>query len=138
MQKTRLGISVGLAGTIMYFMCLFGGYIPALIFFGYILLVENNPWLRKTSAKALLLLIAFSLISTLIGFIPDLIAFLNSILTIFDEYVSLTIVTKLLTVITNAISIIRTVIFLILGIKALNQASIPVPVVDDLTNRNVE
>lgn len=42
MQKTRLGISVGLMGFITYFGCCFGGYIAAILLFGYILLVENN------------------------------------------------------------------------------------------------
>ena len=59
MQKTRLGISVGLMGFITYFGCCFGGYIAAILLFGYILLVENNQWLRKTAVKAMILTIAF-------------------------------------------------------------------------------
>lgn len=46
MQKTRLGISVGLMGFITYFGCCFGGYIAAILLFGYILLVakESGGW----------------------------------------------------------------------------------------------
>lgn len=53
MQKTKLGISVGLLGAIIYFTSLFGSsYLIAILLCGYILLVEDNPWLRKTSVKS--------------------------------------------------------------------------------------
>lgn len=138
MQKTRLGISVGLMGFITYFACYFGGYLAAILLFGYILLVENNQWLRKTAVKALLLTVAFSLLSALIGLIPDVIDFIGSIVNVFNGSFYLTIVSKIVTVLTSAIGLIKTVLFIILGIKALSQGSITVPVVDDLTNKNTD
>lgn len=138
MQKTRLGISVGLMGFITYFACYFGGYLAAILLFGYILLVENNQWLRKTAVKALLLTVAFSLLSALIGLIPDIIDFIGSIVNVFNGSFYLSIVSKIVTVLTSAIGLIKTVLFIILGIKALSQGSITVPVVDDLTNKNTD
>ena len=138
MQKTRLGISVGLMGFITYFACYFGGYLAAILLFGYILLVENNQWLRKTAVKALLLAVAFSLLSALIGLIPDIIDFIGSIVNVFNGSFYLSIVSKIVTVLTSAIGLIKTVLFIILGIKALSQGSITVPVVDDLTNKNTD
>ena len=138
MQKTRLGISVGLMGFITYFACYFGGDLAAILLFGYILLVENNQWLRKTAVKALLLTVAFSLLSALIGLIPDIIDFIGSIVNVFNGSFYLSIVSKIVTVLTSAIGLIKTVLFIILGIKALSQGSITVPVVDDLTNKNTD
>lgn len=107
MQKTRLGISVGLMGFITYFGCCFGGYIAAILLFGYILLVENNQWLRKTAVKAMILTIAFSLLSTFIGLIPDIIEFIGSIVNLFNGNFYLTFVSKIVTILTLAIGLIK-------------------------------
>ena len=138
MQKTKLGISVGLMGMIAYLSGLFGGYIVAILVFGYIMLVENNPWLRKTAVKVIILLLSFSALSAVIGLIPEFISFINNIFNIFGEIFSLSIVSNILSVITIALSILKTVVFIVLGLKALNQGTINIPVVDNLTNSNME
>ena len=48
MEKTTLGISVGLAGAAVYF-CGLAGVIPVLLAAGYILLREQHPWLRRAA-----------------------------------------------------------------------------------------
>lgn len=138
MQKTKLGISVGLMGALAYFGSLFGGYIVALLIFGYILLVEENPWLRKTAVKTLVLLVTFSIISYTIGLIPDFITFINTIFNVFKEHFSIPVVTSIISVITTALSIIKTILFLMLGVKALGQATLNIPVVDDIANKSME
>lgn len=138
MQRTKLGISVGLMGFITYLVCYFGGYIAALIVFGYILLVENNQWLRKTVVKALVLTISFSLLSAIVGFIPGIIEFIGEVASIFNGTFYLTIVSKIITVLTSAIGLIKTIVFIILGLKALVQGTIAVPVVDEITNKNID
>jgi len=138
MQKTRLGISVGLMGCITYFVCLFGGYVSAILVFVYILFAENNQWLRKTAVKALILTITFSLLPSLLNLIPDFIAFIGTIFEVFGGSFYLSIVTKIINVLTSAVGIIETILFIILGIKALNQGSITVPIIDDMTNRNTD
>lgn len=47
MKKTKLGISVGLLGAMLFFSCYFGGYTIAIIIAGYVLLFEENAWLKK-------------------------------------------------------------------------------------------
>lgn len=138
MQKTKLGISVGLMGAIAYFAGLFSGYLVAILIFGYIMLVEDNPWLRKTAVKSIVLLVTFSALSAVIGLIPDFISFINTIFNVFESYFSLPVVTNILAVITSALSILKTVVFLVLGLKALNQGTLNIPVVDNLTNKNME
>ena len=55
MQKTKLGISVGLLGAAIYFTSLFSGYLVPVILTGYVLLFEENDWLRKNAVKAVAL-----------------------------------------------------------------------------------
>lgn len=54
-MKTKLGISVGLLGTMVYFAALFGGYTPVILLAGYVLLFEENEWLKKAAIKAVAL-----------------------------------------------------------------------------------
>lgn len=138
MQKTKLGISVGLMGAIAYFAGLFSGYLVAVLIFGYIMLVEDNPWLRKTAVKSIVLLVTFSALSAVIGLIPDFISFINTIFNVFGSHFSLAILTNILAVISSALSILKTVVFLALGLKALNQGTLTIPVVDNMTNKNME
>lgn len=42
MQKTRLGISVGMLGAAIYLTGLFSGYLVAVLLTGYVLLFEEN------------------------------------------------------------------------------------------------
>ncbi len=138
MQKTKLGISVGLLGAILYFASLVGGYIVAIILFGYIMLVENNIWLRKTATKAIVLLVSFSILGYVVNFVPDILGFINSILSIFSASFSTSIVNSIFGVVSTALSILKYVVFILLGIKALNQGTISIPVVDGIADKNVE
>ncbi len=135
MQKTKLGVSVGLLGAAVYFSAAFGGYVAMFLVAGYVLLFEENEWLKKAAVKAVALMIAVGVLNTAIGLIPDVLTWLSSFLSIFDTYISVGKVSSFFDSITGAISIIRTVFFLILGVKALNQGTINVPVVDNLINK---
>ena len=139
-MKTKLGISVGLFGAALYFSGLFGGYLVLLLLAGYVMLVENNEWLRKTAVKAVTLLIAFSLLPTLIGLIPSLIGWINGILRVFSDEVSIStsLLSKIVNVIDSTIDIGRIVLFVCLGIKAFNQGTIAIPVVDGVADKYAE
>ena len=50
MQKTKLGLTVGLVGAGLYFLGLFS-FIPAFLLAAYVLLMEDNEWLKKTAVK---------------------------------------------------------------------------------------
>lgn len=71
MEKTKLGVSVGIFGAFLYVAALFGGYIAITLLAGYVLLMESNEWLKKTAVKAVATLACFSFLSLLIGLIPD-------------------------------------------------------------------
>ncbi len=135
MQKTKLGVSVGLLGAAAYFSSLFAGYVALFLIAGYVLLFEENEWLKKTAVKAVALTMAISVVVTAIGLIPDCLNCISNFLGIFNVYVSLSIVTSIISVVVQIINILENVLFLILGLKALNQGTITIPVVDNLINK---
>lgn len=135
MQKTRLGISVGLLGAALFFACLFGGYTVVILLTGYILLFEENAWLKRSAVKGAALMFGFSVLSAIISLIPGAIGFIDSIFNVFGGSFYITIVTNLINLINSALNLIEAILFLILGFKALNQGTIKIPVIDSLVNK---
>lgn len=135
MQKTKLGISVGLLGAAIYFTSLFSGYLVPVILTGYVLLFEENDWLRKNAVKAVSLTVFFSFVVVVINLIPNAISFINYIVSMFGGNFHIAFISNLVNAVTSAIDIIEKVLFIGLGLKALNQGSISVPVVDKLINK---
>lgn len=135
MQKTKLGVSVGLLGAAVYFTCLFSGYLVPFILTGYILLHEDNAWLKKSAVQAVALMTSFSFLTVVIRLTPDAIGFIGSIFAVFGGSFHLSVISSLIAVVLNALSIIETVLFVILGVKALDQGSVSIPIVDDLINK---
>ena len=65
-MKTKLGISVGLMGAALYLGSYYGGYVVMALMVGYVLLCEENQWLKTAAVKAALIVLSFSLLNTLI------------------------------------------------------------------------
>ena len=135
MQKTKLGVSVGLLGAAVYFMGLFSGYLAPVLLAGYILLFEENEWLKKTAVKAISLMVLFSLLIAVVDLIPDVMAFINNIASAFGGNFYIAFVSGLANAVITAIGIIEKLLFIGLGFKALGQGTITVPVVDNLVNK---
>ena len=135
MEKTKLGISVGIAAAAIYFVAYFGGYVPAMLMAGYVLIAEENQWLKRSAVKAVATLACFSALFAVIGLLPDALSWIGSLVDLFNGSFSYSVVSKILSVITEALDIAKTVIFLMLGVKALTQATIKVPFVDNFLNK---
>lgn len=138
MQKSKLGISVALIGAALYFLGLFSGYLAVIILAGYVLLMEENVWLKKTAVKSVALLILFSLILSVVGLIPGLVNFIDDIFNIFGGNFYISFLTNIISMLRSGINLIQTVLFLILGLKAMNQGTIPVPMIDKLVDKCFE
>lgn len=135
MQKTKLGISVGLLGAAIYFTGLFSGYLVAVVLAGYVLLCEDNQWLRRSAVKAISVMIAFSFLITVVNLIPNAISVIDSIVSMFGGNFYIAFISNLVNAIVAALNIIEKLVLLGLGVKALNQGTIAVPVVDNLINK---
>ena len=138
MQKTRLGISVGMLGAAIYLTGLFSGYVVAVLMAGYVLLFEENSWLRRCAVKAVSLMVFFSFITVLINLIPNAISSINYIASMFGSSFYAVFITNLVSAVTSIIDIIEKLLFIGLGVKALNQGTITVPVVDKLVSKYMD
>jgi len=138
MQKTRLGISVGLMGTIMFLVCLFGGYLAAILVVGYILMFEQNGWLKKMAVRGLALMVVFTFASFLLGLIPDFLRIISNMVSIFEGYFSHSKVDSFFYILDDLLTIFRYVLFILLGLLALKQNTLPLPGIDSIVSKHMD
>lgn len=137
MVKTKLGITIGLMGAALYAVALFGGYVPAILLAGYVLLMEENEWLKRTAVKAVALLAGFSFLVYVINVIPDVVGWVLSFINLFGTSLYLSELNAIFSVLTSAVSIAKDLVFLFLIVKSLKLATVKVPVVDPLVDKNM-
>ena len=105
---------------------------------GYIFLMEEDAWLKKSALKALATMLFFSFLLSLLGLVPDAFKWIGTALSVVNVNDGTRAITAFWSLITQAIDIFKTCIFLALAFKALNQSTITVPVVDELLNKHFE
>lgn len=137
MEKTKLGVSVGLLGAFIYAAVYFGGYVAGALAVGYVLLFESNEWLKKAAVKALAIAVVFSMVTLVLSLIPDALSVINDVLGLFKGYLSIPFIGSILTAMKALVALVKEVLFAILVYKALNQGTVTVPVVDDLINKHM-
>lgn len=115
MQKTKIGISAGCFGAVIYLAGVTGGLLLAAILIGYVLLVEENLWLRRCAVKAGALLFIFSMCILAIGLIPDAINCIESFLSVIRINANEVFITNLTSAIVQAVQIWQKILFLALG-----------------------
>ena len=138
MKKTNLGISVGMLGATIYLFALFNSYTVVILLVGYILLFEENPWLRKNAVKAAALMTSISLLIISINLIPNAMTLIGSITAIFGKSFTVAIVTKVISAVVVIIEFIEKILFISLGIKAINQSTIAIPFIDSLIAKHMD
>lgn len=137
MQKTKMGISVGVLGSAIYFLGLFSGYTVILLLVGYVLLFESNEWLRKSAVKAVMVMLFASIAMAVLNFIPEAVDFIDSLAGMFGGYVSASILLKIVNMLAGIVEMVENVLLLVLGIKAVNQGTVNIPVLDKLIARHM-
>ncbi len=138
MQKSNFGVSVGAVGAAMYLLSLFSGYMAALLLIAYVLLFENNTWLKRTAVKVAVITFMFSLASALVGLLPSSISTINSFLNLFDSEFYIAFVNKLVGFVNNALNLTETVLMLGLAWKALGMKTIVITPVDSFVSKCME
>ena len=99
------------------------------------MLCEENEWLRRSTVKAVALLMVFSFFTTAANLVPNVIGFIDNVASIFGGSFKITVLSDLIKAIVAALNIIQKILLLSLGIKALNQGTRPIPIVDNLINK---
>ena len=135
MEKTKLGISVGMLGAAVYFSAALFGYLALLVVGGYILFVEKTEWLKKCVIKAVVLMLLYSLITTIIGLIPQLLSLSGGEETLVGSYyLYLAGAYQIVSVVLVVLNFVRIGFFIALGIKALSEKTINIPLIDNFIN----
>ena len=129
-MKTKLGISAGMMGAILYFTALFGGYVPLFIAAGYVLIKEENTFVRKAAFKSIVLLLFFSAVSTLLSSFNEILSIIGNL---FDTFIKVPL--NFDDIFNSIISLIKTVVFVIFGIMAFKQEDIRIPPIDDAIDK---
>ena len=137
-MKTKLGVSVGLAAAGVYILAVLGNYTAILLAVGYIFLMEEDAWLKKSALKALATMLFFSFLLSLLGLVPDAFKWIGTALSVINVNDGTRTITAFWSLITQTIDIFKTCIFLALAFKSLNQSTITVPVVDELLNKHFD
>lgn len=125
-------------GAAVYLTGLFSEYMVAILISGYILLFEENSWLKRSAVKVVSLMVIFSFIIVLINLIPNAISSINYIISMFGGNFYAGVLLNLISAVTSIIDIIEKILFIRLGVKSLHQGTIAVPIVDNLISKYME
>lgn len=129
MLKTKLGISIALVGAAMYFLGAIS-FTPAVLLAGYVLIVEQNEWLKRQAAKMIGVVVVFGLLSIAVGWIDDVVYMLGIIVRWFSKDTYLSVPANLTTLCQYIITLAKEVFLLMMGFMALGMKNVKLGVVD--------
>ena len=140
MEKTKFGISAAVLAAIVWLLGYYGGYTVALLAIGYVMLVEESEFLKRTAVKVLVFLLAFSLLGTVINLIPSLLSLVRSLIYVFDKYyyseeLMANWIYRLSDFFSSVISLAKMIVFLLMGGYALFGKELKLPVVDQFVDK---
>lgn len=135
MNKTRVGISTTLMGTIICFSGIIS-FVVAILVAGYALLFEKDDWLRKIAVKMILVVLFFGVAMTSINLIDYALSVINTILNWFFT-VNIRIPVDLKSLFNLIAMILRDGLLIVMGVLALKNDTIEVKFVDNLINKHI-
>jgi hypothetical protein len=138
MEKTKLGISVGLMGALLYAIGLWGGYFLIIAAVAYVLIREESAWLKQTAVKALVLTFVFPLLYLAIGVIPDLVGLVGDVMNLFDEALDTEILDEIVMLLRDIVNIAEYVVFVLMGILALGKKTVRLPLIDAAVKKHLD
>ena len=133
-----MGIAYNVLAAIVCLLGYYGGYVITGIFAIAVLLTEENPWLKKYCVKTLLLMLTFSVLSTVIGLIPT---FLNLVYTgagIVGINLYFSAVENVFSLLRQIVDLGEMVLFILMAIFALIKKNFKLPLIEKLVNKCVE
>ena len=136
-MKTKLGISVGLLAAITCWCGVLSGYLAVLLLVGYVLLREEDGWLKGAVVKVLITMVLFDVLVACINLVPSVLGWVSTLTSLFNNPVYFTAVNNFIELFTRIINIAEKVFLLLLGLQALKQKSFKIPVVDDFIAKHV-
>ena len=105
-------------------------FIPAVMLAGYVLIAEQNEWLKRQAAKMIGVVVLFGLLGIAVGWIDDIVYILNIIVRWFDKDVYLSVPANLTSLCRYIISLVKEIFLLAMGFMALSMKGVRLGVVD--------
>lgn len=136
MEKTKLGVTVGLAGAGLYLMGLLN-FIPAVIFAGYVLLFESNEWLKKTAVRMLTIVLLFGALGVCVDMIDHVFNVLNLMINWVSETIYISVPLSLTSLLNYALYLLKDILLLLMGIRALHMGHVKLDIVDKIVDKNM-
>jgi len=136
-MKTKLGISVVMLAAGTYLLGLFSGYLSLVLIAGYVLICESDEWLKKSVVKALVITVAFSVLSAVIGFIPNAISIVDDLVSIFGGSFNILFLSRIINFINTILAVFEKLLMLALALLALDNKTIKLPVVDKFIEKHM-
>lgn len=136
-MKTKLGVSVAMMAAAAYLIGFFNGNVALLLIVGYVLICESDEWLKKSVVKALVVGLLFTLISAVIGFIPNAISIVDDLFNIFGGSFSIGFVSRIIIFINTVLDVFEKLLMLGLALMAFDNKTIKLPLVDDLIEKHM-
>lgn len=84
------------------------------------------------------MLFGFAIISAVIYLIPNVISMINSICNVFGGSFYITFISDVANVLDNALGITEKILFIILGLKAINQGTVKISLIDSLVEKYMD
>ncbi len=137
-MKAKLGISIGLMGALIYLMGLFGGVLALTLIAGYVLIAEENAFLRQSAVKALAIVLGCAAVNFLIGLLPDTIDLVLNFIAIFGAHV-----TRpsgfygFFSWLSSVVSFCENILLLVLAVQALKEKTIKIGFIDNLIGKHI-
>ncbi|MBR6896631.1 MAG: hypothetical protein IKN24_00530 [Lachnospiraceae bacterium] len=143
-MKTKLGISAGLLAFICFLVGQFFGGISFIVLAGYILLVEEDEFLRASALKALFIILFVDVLDLLVGLLPDLFTLIDWFTRIFNaetRFNNVAAIAKIDQIIDFVMWIVlwcKKVLMLVLAFLALSKKTISVPFVEGFIKKHAK
>ncbi len=118
-MKTKLGISVSFMSALLYFGGLFGGYVVLALMAGYVLLKEEDIFLKRVAVKSVVICVGCSVLSGIIGLLPNLYSIISTLLDVFGADIPGTALVSLSNFLQYLVTFAKSVVLLYLGGAAL-------------------
>lgn len=118
-MKTKLGISVSFMSALLYLGGLFGGYVVLALMAGYVLLKEEDIFLKRVAVKSVVICVGCSMLSGIIGLLPNLYSIISTLLDVFGADMPGTALVSLASFLQYLVTFAKSVVLLYLGGAAL-------------------
>lgn len=135
-MKSKLGISVGLFGAGIYLGNLVGGILVSILLLAYVLLFEENEWLKVSVIKATVITMLFAFVTMVVELVPRTIGTIDNLMRIFDGDFTMQFLSRITLFLNYGIGLLEMIVFLLLAVKALNQRTMSIPVVDGMIKKH--